>query len=187
LLALALAEQDLLVELAGRAGGADPFDDDVVLVPRQVTQDALEGLLRIAVRLDIELVEELAGLELDEGALGRGAAAVDAKNDLGRRRDRALERLAALMDARETLGQRGCELPLLATVLGDVAEWANRGQVLFPDGFERCPEATIPMVFGRGWQPICVAGSADEVVEKAPPVAMASPVPADANAYPARR
>ena len=41
-LRLLLAQQELLVELAGRASGADALDHDIVLVSRKITQDPLE-------------------------------------------------------------------------------------------------------------------------------------------------
>ena len=121
-LGLLVAQEYLLVQLARRAGGADPLDDHIVLVPGKVLQDALERFLRVAVRLDIELVQQPAGLDLDQCALGCGAATINTQHHLSARRYLWLEALTGLVYARETIGQGRRESSLLPTVFGHAVE-----------------------------------------------------------------
>jgi hypothetical protein len=147
---LLLAQQNLLVEFAGRAGRTDAPDHDIVFVSRQIAQDAFEGFLGVAVRFDIELVKEPAAFDLDQSAFGRRTTAVDAENNLRARRDLGRELLAALVDPCEAVTQRRRKDALLTAVLGHLVEQLEieNKTIAFFQGLEGRPGGgNILMVF----------------------------------------
>ena len=110
----------------------------------------LQRLFRIAVRLDVELVEQPAGLEVDQGAFGRGAAAVDAEHDLGAGAGWPQECLAALAHALGHAASGGANERFSRLYCGDAVKLGdieNKVIVLF-DRFEgRADGGDVLVVF----------------------------------------
>ena len=120
------AEQDLFIELARRTGGPDAFDGHVRPVPAQISQNMFKAGFRIAVGLDIQFIQQPAGGQVDQGAFGGGAAAVDADDDIA-----AADRLRRpvgrdLSDALEGEMEGLRELALPAAVLLDGGQLIRR-------------------------------------------------------------